>query len=122
MAEALLADRGGPAFAAASAGIVASRVHPLTVAVLAEIGIDWSAAASKALATMLEQPWDLAITVCDEAAEACPAIPPPTRVLHWSFPDPAAVSGTETERLSAFRDVRDDIAAHVEALVAEEAR
>jgi arsenate reductase (thioredoxin) len=119
MAEALLATRGGSAFAPASAGVVASRVHPLTIAVLAEVGIDWSTATSKALAPMLQLPWDLVVTVCDEAAEACPYIPPPTRVVHWSFRDPAAVAGTETDRLTAFRRARDGIAARVETLIAE---
>lgn len=122
MAEALLAARGGPAFAPASAGIVASRVHPLTIAALAEIGIDWSTATSKALASMLEQPWDLVVTVCDEAAEACPSIPPPTRVVHWSFEDPAAATGSEAERLATFRRIRDEIASHVDRLVEQETR
>ena len=121
MAEALLASRGGPAFAPASAGVVASHVHPLTIAALAEVGIDWSGARSKALAAMLEQPWDLVVTVCHEAAEACPHIPPPTRVLHWSFEDPAAVTGTEAERLAAFRRIRDEVAARVDTFIAEEA-
>lgn len=121
MAEALLAARGGAAFAPASAGIVASRVHPLTIAVLAELGIDWSSATSKSLASMLERPWDLVITVCDEAAEACPVLPPPTRVLHWSFADPAAATGSESERLAAFRRTRDEIATQIEALIATSA-
>ena len=120
MAEALLAARGGGAFAPASAGVTASRVHPLTIAALAEVGIDWTSATSKALAPMLEQPWDLVVTVCDEAAEACPSIPPPTRVLHWSFEDPAAASGSEAERLAAFRRIRDQIATQVDGLVAQE--
>ncbi len=121
MAEALLVARGGSAYAPASAGVVASRVHPLTVAVLAEIGIDWSAATSKALGPMLAEPWDLVITVCDEAAEACPYIPPPTRVLHWHFQDPAAATGSEAERLAAFRRTREEIAGRIEAFIAEQA-
>jgi arsenate reductase (thioredoxin) len=120
MAEALLTSRGGAAFAPASAGVVASNVHPLTIAVLGEWGIDWSSARSKALAPMLERPWDLVVTVCDEAAEACPYIPPPTRVLHWSFEDPAAAGGSQAERLAAFRRVRDRIAAHIDSLIAQE--
>ena len=120
MAEALLASRGGQAFAPASAGVVASRVHPLTIAALADIGVDWSSARSKALRPMLEQPWDLVVTVCDEAAEACPHIPPPTRVLHWSFEDPAAATGPEAERMAAFRRIRDEIAACIDTFIAEE--
>ena len=121
MAEALLAARGGSAFAPASGGIVASGVHPLTIAVLAELGIDWSGARSKPFRPMLEQSWDLVITVCDEAAEACPVIPSPTRVLHWDFPDPAMAIGTEAQRLAVFRSVRDRIAARIDAFLAETA-
>ena len=119
MAEALLAARGGSAFAPASGGIVASGLHPMTVAVLAELGIDWSAARSKPFRPMLDEPWDLVVTVCDEAAEACPVIPPPTRVLHWNFADPAMAIGTEAERLAAFRDVRDRIAARIDRFIAD---
>lgn len=122
MAEALLAARGGASFTPASAGVVASRVHPLTIAVLAELGIDWSRATSKALAPMLEHDWDLVVTVCDEAVEACPYIPPPTRVLHWSFDDPAAATGGDAQRLTTFRRVRDEIATHIDALVETETR
>lgn len=122
MAEALLAARGGSRFAPASAGVVASRVHPLTIAALAELGIDWSAATSKALPPMLEHEWDLVVTVCDEAVEACPYIPPPTRVLHWSFDDPAAATGTEAERLAVFRRIREEIATHIDELIEAQAR
>ena len=101
---------------------MASRVHPLTIAVLAEVGIDWSRATSKALAPMLERDWDLVVTVCDEAVEACPYIPPPTRIMHWSFDDPAAATGSEAEQLAAFRRVRDEIATHIDALVQAETR
>ncbi len=71
---------------------------------------------------MLEHDWDLVVTVCDEAVEACPYIPPPTRVLHWSFDDPAAATGSDAERLTAFRRVRDEIATHIDALVEAETR
>ena len=111
--------RGGPGYAPASGGIVASGVHPLTIAVLAELGIDWSAARSKPFRPLLEQSWDLVVTVCDEAAEACPVIPPPTRVLHWDFPDPATATGTEAERLAVFCAVRDAIAEHIDTLITE---
>jgi len=121
MAEALLTARGGSAFAAASAGVVASRVDPMTIAVLDEIGIDWRMATSKALRPMLERSWDVVVTVCDEAAEACPVIPPPTRVLHWSFEDPAVVTGPAGVRLAAFRRIRDEIGERIDEFVTEEA-
>jgi arsenate reductase len=56
----------------------------------------------------------LVVTVCDEAAEECPFFPNARHQEHWSFPDPSAVSGTEDERLAAFRAVRDAIARRID--------
>lgn len=117
MAEAYLARI--PGIAAASAGTHPAGVHPLTVRALAEVGIDWSAARSKGIGEMLDQPWDLVLTVCDNAREACPVVPGARRTVHEGFPDPAAAEGSEVERLTAFRDVRDALAARMETLAAE---
>ena len=123
MAEAFLSRI--PGVEAASAGTFPAGVHPLTVRVLAEVGIDWTSARSKPIAEMLDREWDLVLTVCDNAREACPVVPGARRTAHEGFPDPAAVGGTEDERLDAFRAVRDAIAARVEiwaaSLLAERA-
>ena len=111
MAEAFLARI--PGIAAASAGTHPAGVHPLTVRVLAEAGIDWSGARSKSITEMLEQDWDLVLTVCDNAREACPVVPGAKRTSHEGFPDPAAAQGSEEELLAAFRAVRDRIAARM---------
>jgi arsenate reductase len=116
MAEAFLARIEG--VQAASAGTHPAGVHPLTVRVLAEVGIDWSGARSKSIAEMVDRPWDLVLTVCDAAREACPVVPGARRTMHEAFPDPAAVAGTEDERLAAFRAVRDAMAARMETLAA----
>jgi len=116
MAEAFLSREG---IAAASAGTHPAGVHPLTVAVLAEVGIDWSGARSKGIAEMLDEPWNLVLTVCDDAREACPVVPGARRTAHEGFPDPAAATGTEEDRLAAFRAARDAIAARMVALAAE---
>jgi arsenate reductase (thioredoxin) len=105
-----------PGIAAASAGTHPAGVHPLTIRVLAEVGIDWTGARSKPVTEMVDQPWDLVLTVCDAAREACPVVPGARRTAHESFPDPAAVAGTDEERLAAFRAVRDAIAARMAAL------
>jgi arsenate reductase (thioredoxin) len=116
MGEAFLARI--PGVEAASAGTHPAGVHPLTVRVLGEVGIDWTAARSKSVMELIDRPWDLVLTVCDSAREACPVVPGARRTAHESFPDPAAVEGTETERLAAFRAVRDAIAARMEAVAA----
>ncbi len=58
---------------------------------------------------VLAEPWDLVVTVCDAAREACPVFPGGSETLHMSFTDPASVEGSEAEKLAAFRRVRDEI-------------
>ena len=87
----------------------AERVHPLAVRVMAEVGIDISGNAPQQVSLLVGEPWDLVVTVCDSAAETCPAFPGRVERIHVSFPDPAAAPGTEEERLPVFRRVRDDI-------------
>lgn len=118
MAEALLRRRAGDAFDVASAGVVAAGVHPFTVSVLAEVGIDWTAAESTPLSAILDRAFDVVVTVCDEAREACPVFPGARRMVHWSFEDPAAAVGSDRQRLAAFRRVRDEIGAKIESALA----
>ncbi|HET8843112.1 MAG TPA: arsenate reductase ArsC [Ktedonobacteraceae bacterium] len=111
MAEGLLRTRGGVAYNVLSAGTEPRVVHPLAIRVMREIGIDISSQQAKSLDVFRDQPpMDLVITVCDEAAEACPYFPNARHQVHWSFPDPSRVEGSEEERLAAFRHIRDLIA------------
>jgi arsenate reductase len=115
MAEALLRQLGGARFDVQSAGTEATRVHPLAIRALAEIGIDSSFARSKHLREFLGQRFDYVITVCDQASEACPVFPSAPRRIHWSVPDPCAVEGSEEERLRVFEQVRDELAQRLRA-------
>jgi arsenate reductase len=119
MAEALLRALAPGRFEVASAGTEATRVHPLAIRVMTELGIDLSQHHSKTLDQFLAQPWDYVITVCDSANERCPLFPTRTTRLHWSFEDPSAAVGTEAERLAVFRRVRDAIAARLRGWLAE---
>jgi arsenate reductase len=109
MAEGLLRAWAGDRFEAHSAGVEATEVRPLAIAVMAELGIDISGQTSKRLDVYEGQPFEAAVTVCDEAREACPFFPGAARNLHWSFDDPSAATGTEEERRAVFRRVRDEI-------------
>ena len=116
MAEALLRQAAAEADVAievASAGTEPKGVNPLTVEVMSEAGIDVDGAESKHLDRFLGERWDYVVTVCDQAQESCPIFPGAGRTLHWSFPDPAAATGTVEERLATFRAVRDDIHEHI---------
>jgi|ERR1700674_1565118 len=109
MAEALLRSFAGDRFEAFSAGIEASGVRPEAIAVMAEIGIDISEQESKTLERYLGQPFDWLITVCDTARQQCPVFPGVEQTAHWGVDDPAKVSGSEEERLHAFRLARDEL-------------
>ncbi len=111
MAEAFLAREAAQLAKVVSAGTNPTTVHPLTIRVLAERGIEWSDARSKSMLEFLDRPFDVVVTVCDEAAEACPVFPGGGRRIHAGFEDPAAVEGDEAVRLEAFRRIRDQIEA-----------
>jgi arsenate reductase len=114
MAEGLLRARGGAAFAVFSAGTEPRSVHPLAIRAMSELGIDISGHTAKGIDTFESlPPMDLVITVCDEAQEACPVFPRARKQVHWGFPDPSRVTGTEEERLAAFRHIRDLIAVKI---------
>jgi arsenate reductase (thioredoxin) len=113
MAEGLLRAMGGPAFEAHSAGTVATEVRPLAIAAMAELGIDISRQRSKVVSEYDGDHFDVAVTVCEDAAEACPYFGNADRQLHWPFDDPAAAQGSDDERLAIYRRVRDEIAARI---------
>jgi len=109
MAEGWLRALAGDRFDVFSAGTHPSVVNPLAIAVMSERGVDISGQRSKSVSEFVDQPFDFVITVCDQAAEACPIFPGPTERIHWNFPDPATVTGTEEEKLNAFRSVRNSL-------------
>jgi arsenate reductase len=113
MAEGLLREWGGDRFEAHSAGIEESVVRPLAIEAMAELGIDIGGYRSKMLTEFEGQPFDLVVTVCDEAREACPNFPGAREQRHWSVEDPAAATGTDEERLAVFRRIRDEIARRI---------
>jgi arsenate reductase (thioredoxin) len=115
MAEGLLRHIAGRSMHVSSAGAQPSVVNPLAIRAMAERGLDISAQRSKSVTEFFDQPFDYVITVCDHAAESCPIFPGNAERIHWGFPDPAAVIGTDEERLAAFIQVRDDLEATLKA-------
>lgn len=107
MAEALLRHLAGDRVEVCSAGTRPVAVNPLAVEAMREVGIDISAQRSKSVSEFEKQRFDTVITVCDSAAKECPVFPGAPQRIHWSLPDPGAVSGSLEERRQTFRDVRD---------------
>jgi arsenate reductase len=120
MGEGLFRAEGGEGFAVFSAGTRPGSVRPEAIAVMKEIGIDISGHRSKSVDEFSGQPFDFVVTVCDNARDNCPVFPAGTARIHWSFEDPAAVEGSEAERLSAFRRIRDQIHERVKAFVRDQ--
>ncbi|MBA4150556.1 MAG: arsenate reductase ArsC [Verrucomicrobia bacterium] len=87
----------------------AGYVHPLSIKVMQEIGIDISKHHSKHMDEFLTQPVETVITVCGNADQACPIFPGQVNRHHWPFLDPAHAKGSEEEVLTVFRQVRDEI-------------
>jgi arsenate reductase (thioredoxin) len=111
MAEALLRERSGGRFDAYSAGMEPKGVHPLTIKVLDEIGIDTSKLRSKDVSEFLGKlPVHHLIVVCGNAEGTCPRVfPGMLDRQFWPFDDPPAAQGTEQERLAKFRELRNTI-------------
>ena len=106
-------------YEAYSAGVKATSLDPRAVLAMLEIGIDISAQRSKSTDEFRDTIFDLAITVCDRAKQACPFCstdlklptksPKAKEVIHKSFEDPALAKGSAEEQLKVFRQVRDEI-------------
>lgn len=107
MAEGLLRNMAGDRFDVFSAGTERTYVQPLAIDAMREVGIDITSQTSKTLDEFEGQTFDYVITVCDRANESCPILPGTTERIHWSFEDPTAATGTDEQRLRAFRTVRD---------------
>ena len=102
-----------------SAGVMPSEVHPKTVQVMKEIGIDISNQRSKGIDESLLNTMDIIITLCSSAEAMCPMTPPRIKRTHWSIDDPKSATGSEEDVLNAFRSARDDIKKKIEMLIDE---
>lgn len=109
MAEGLLRHDAGEHFDVESAGTKASSVRPEAIAVMHELGIDISGQHSKNVDEFEGQRFDYVITVCDNARETCPIFFGRAKKLHRDFDDPAALTGSEEQRVGLFRRVRDEL-------------
>jgi arsenate reductase (thioredoxin) len=121
MAEAFL-QQLCPSCSVASAGLEPGQLNPLAVAAMQEIGLDISKNSVNTIFDFLrqEKPFDYVITVCDDASGTrCPLFPGKTERLHWSFPDPAAISGSAEEQMEQVRTIRENIRQRVAWFVEE---
>lgn len=122
IAEAFFQHYASDGFVAFSAGLDPHPIHPLTIRVMSEVGIDISMKKSKSIREYLgKEVFAYVIFVCGEMERQCPHLFPMSswQSLSWPFPDPAAVEGSEEEKLQAFREVRDSIEKKIKAWLDE---
>lgn len=120
MAEGFMLKYLGDEFNITSAGLdPKSDINPLAVQVMHEVGIDISQHRTKDIRKFLGQYFSYLITVCSNAEARCPIFPGVGTRLYWPFDDPAAVEGSEEEKLAKFREIRDQIAAKIREWILE---
>ena len=120
MAHGWLQSLGGNRVAVSSAGTEPKTVHPIAIRVMAEVGIDISGHTSDHVDRYLDADFDLVLTVCDAAREACPLFPGAKRTIHRAFEDPDYPWMTEEEMTDVFRGIRDAIGTFSRELLASE--
>src|SRR6266496_5493978 len=120
MAEAYLNHFGEGRFEAESAGLEPGVLNPRVVQVMKEDGIDISGNQTKSVFDLFKRfgLYSYVVTVCDEtSAEKCPIFPGAAKRLHWSFADPASLTGSEDEKLERTREIRDAIKCKVKSWI-----
>jgi arsenate reductase (thioredoxin) len=121
MAEAFLRWYAGDYYLVMSAGLDPKPIHPLTIQVMEELGINMNEHRSKSLQTLAgKMDFAYMITVCSDADQNCPYFPGMGTRLSWKFNDPARVEGSDEEKLTAFRLVRDQIQEKILSWLAEQ--
>ena len=120
MAEGLLRHMAGNKFKVYSAGSHPSRLHPASVAVMAEWNIDIAHHTSEPINDYLETGIDIVITVCDNAKQICPTFPGNVKRIHWGLDDPYHGGGAEPEDLLPYREIRDELEDRIKVFLTEQ--
>lgn len=122
MAAAFLKKHGGDAYEVYSAGLEEGNVHPLTVKVLQEVGIDTSDLSAILLKNIMgRRKYNYGVIVCRRAEAACPTIADAKDIHRWIFDNPVDGGGTEEEMIARFRATRDKIEARIKLWITETA-
>jgi arsenate reductase len=119
IADGYLKKFGGEHFHVYSAGVETHGVNPMAIQTMAEDGVDISQHTSNNVNEYSDIPFDIILTVCDNAKERCPYFPSKAIRIHHNFEDPAKAKGTEEEVKLAFAQVRNEIQEYIKAFVEE---
>ncbi|MDP6685189.1 MAG: arsenate reductase ArsC [Candidatus Marinimicrobia bacterium] len=117
IAEGLLREMGGDKYEVFSAGSHPSRVHPMSIEIMKEAGIDISSHTSDPIDDYLNLGIDVVITVCDSAQQVCPVFPGDAAQIHWSIEDPFQGWEFENSQLDSFRKTREIIRKRIDNFI-----
>lgn len=117
IAEGLMRHLASDKFDAYSAGSHPTKVHPMSIKVMKEVGIDISSQTSNPISLFLKEPMDLVVTVCDNANKACPVFPGKIERIHWSIKDPSKNWNPSSKDLVNFRKTRDELTERIKNLL-----
>ena len=120
MAEGLLRDMAGDRFEVFSAGSHPSRLHPASIIVMAELGIDISNHSADSIDEYLDKDIDIVFSVCDNARQVCPVFPGDVQQIHWSIDDPFHGWGAEPSDLIPYREIREILKDRLESFINRE--
>ena len=117
IAEGLMRKLAGDKFDVFSAGSHPSLVHPMSIKVMKEIGIDITAPTSDLISKFLSKNINIVVTVCDNADRECPVFPGKVERIHWSIKDPFKGWNSHPDDLVNFRKTREDLTARIKNLI-----
>jgi arsenate reductase len=122
MAQAFLNHMAGDRFQSEGAGFRPTRISPLVVEAMEEIGLDLSKNETRSVFKLYQDGnlYDYVITVCEESTEnKCPLFPGVTRRLNWPFDNPETFEGSHGEKLTQVKRVRDEIKSRLASWLTE---
>ena len=119
--EGLMRDMAGDKYEVFSAGVEPSRIHPMSILVMQELGIDISHQTSDDVNDYLDSGIDIVISVCDHAAQTCPTFPGDVQRIHWGLKDPLHGWDVDESKLPDYRKTRDDLKQRIQELLSEQA-
>ena len=117
IAEGIMRQLAGDKFDVFSAGSHPSLVHPMSIKVMKEIGINITSHTSDPISNFLSKNINIVVTVCDNADKVCPVFPGKVERIHWSIKDPFKGWGSDPDDLVNFRKTREDLTARIKNLI-----
>lgn len=117
IAEGIMRNLAGDKFDVYSAGSHPTKVHPMSIKVMKEVGIDIYSQTSDPISLYLNEIMDIVVTVCDDASKACPIFPGNVERIQWSVEDPFKGWDLDSDDLLNFRKTREDLTKRIKNLL-----